>query len=225
MKISDFLPLIVFLITLQVSMSCAGNEKANGLRGSDLQTEIRIVYIVNNNLHTGIVIPINDESTRSVIALRYFKNYSFSDIGWGEEKFYQDPKDNICMGARAIFLPNTSVIRIEGYTAATENFILWSDYTVRLALSTEQYIKLTGFINKSFKMEPADEPVITSKKNSGEIIFFKSVYRYHLFNTCNTWVAKALKYSGLDVSPFFIITAGQLYNEIKDLGTVIKAPE
>ena len=215
--------LIIFLnLILSVSFCCTGRENTESLINPNSQSDIHSIYIVNNYMHTGIIIPVENESIHVISSLKYFRDYNFIDIGWGEEKFYQDPNNNICMGARAILLPNTSVIRIEGCSAAMENFILWSDFTVRLSLTTEQYMKLLDFIGKSFIKGSDDESVITSSRHSGEIIFFKSVYRYHLFNTCNTWVAKALQKAGLDVSPTFIITARQFYNKIKDQGTVIK---
>jgi uncharacterized protein (TIGR02117 family) len=217
--------LIFTLLTLQmlINSSCSGNEML--AEGGESNTDSRQypVYIVNNNLHTGIVIPVNSESSQIVSALKYFTSFQFVDIGWGEEKFYQDPDDNFCMGARAILLPNTSVLRVEGCSTFAEGVISWSDYTVKFNLSQDQYIKMLTFIEQSFTKGEDNELLITSKKHSGEIIFFKSVYSYHLFNTCNTWVAEALQFAGLKVSPFFIITDTQLYNEIKDQGTVLKS--
>jgi len=200
--------------------SCSGNEKSASIREYTTNSEQYRVYIINYSYHTGIVIPVNSESIDAINGLSYFRNFSFTDIGWGEEKFYQDPKDNYCMGARAILLPNSSVLRIEGYSR--ENFITWSNYVVQLNLSKDQYIKLLKFIDDSFTKQTGDDLIIASKKHSGDVIFFKSIYKYHLFNTCNTWIAEALKTSGLDVSPFFIITARLLFNEIKNKGRVIK---
>jgi len=215
--------ILLNIVIAMHSFSCTGRENLNREGEINNISGQYTVYIVNNNLHTGIVIPIGSESSQIISAMKYFKNFRFADFGWGEEKFYQDPHDNYCMGARAIFLPNTSVIRIEGYRNIEEGSFIWSDYTVMLTLTKDQYIKLIIFIENSFKKDTGDELSITSQKHSGSVIFFKSVYRYYLFNTCNTWVAEALNTSGLDVSPFLIITAGQLYDEIKDQGKVIKS--
>lgn len=223
MKKFNFILLSLFFFALMfISLSCTGTENLS--RGEEINTSsgMYTIYIINNNLHTGIVLPVDNESTHAISAVKHFKNFSYTDIGWGEEKFYQEPEDNFCMGARAILLPNTSVIRIEGYSSFTDDIIGWSDYTVMMSLSKNQYIKLISFIEKSFTRDEGNELIITKQKHSGSIIFFKSVYKYHLFNTCNTWIAEALKASGLDVSPFFVITAGQLYNEIKDKGKVLK---
>jgi uncharacterized protein (TIGR02117 family) len=214
---------IQFFIQLNILLSCTAAENLNTEAEMNNSSEKYIAYIINNNLHTGIVIPVNEEMSKKITALKYFHRFSYIDIGWGEEKFYQDPKDNFCMGARAVLLPNTSVIRIEGYNSFTDDIIGWSDYAVMMSLTKDQYFKLISFIEKSFTRNEGNELIITKQKHSGSIIFFKSVYKYHLFNTCNTWIAEVLKASGLDVSPFFVITAGQLYNEIKDKGKILKA--
>jgi uncharacterized protein (TIGR02117 family) len=214
---SLFLSLLLILSGLS---SCSGGEIHNSDRSKSTEQNQYQIYIINYSYHTGIVIPVNSESISAVDALSYFHNYTFADIGWGEEKFYQDPVDNYCMAAKAILLPNRSVLRVEGYTSG--DFISWSRYVVLINLDRIQYIKLLYFINESFTRQNGEELLIASKSRSEDIIFFKSIYRYHLFNTCNTWIAEALQRSGLDVSPFFIITARQLFDKIKDKGTVLK---
>jgi uncharacterized protein (TIGR02117 family) len=216
-----FLFIISLTILLCGSASCSENEKHKADSELDQISAEYPIYIINYSYHTGIVIPVNSETTLAIKALSYFRNFKYTDIGWGEEKFYQDPSDNYCMGARAILLPNRSVFRIEGYNGI--DFIKWNSFVVMLKLNKDQFTKLLIFIDESFTKQSENETIITSQKNSGSVIFFKSIYKYHLLNTCNTWIAEALKISGLDVSPFLTITAGQLYNEIKDKGTIIKA--
>jgi len=219
--IKQRLAVITLFLFISGFTSCSGSENPGIIPDGRSIPEQYSIYIINYSFHTGIVIPVNNESLNAVTALVYFKQFSFTDIGWGEEKFYQNPGDNYCMGARAILLPNRSVLRIEGYSSR-DNFILWSNYVVQIYLTKEEYLKLLAFISQSFAKQGSDL-IIASEKHSGEVIFFNSIYRYHLFNTCNTWIAEALKVSGLDVSPFLTITAGQLYDEIKDKGRVIKA--
>ncbi len=211
---------ILYAIYFTIFLSCSGGEKLNKDIAVNISSDQIIVYIINSSIHTGIIIPVDSESISRISALKYFKDFQFADFGWGEEFVYQHPDENYCFYAKAVLLPNSSVISVEGYSSVS-GMINWSDFTVKLTLSTDQFMKLMDFIDKSFKREN-NEPIITSKKHSGDVIFFKSVYRYHMFNTCNTWVAKALEIAGLDVSPFFVLTSGQLYKEIKDNGTVLK---
>lgn len=182
------------------------------------------VYIVNQNMHTGIVIPVEDIPEQIFPAVRHFRKYRFIDIGWGEERYYQKPDDSLLDGARAILLRNSSVIRIEGYRGTAGNFIDWSDYTIEITLSRIQYTQLLEFIGRSFLLGSDGEPVTASQKHSGSIIFFKSIHTYHLFNTCNTWVSDALIYAGLELPASVVVTRMQLYKQIQSAGRVIKKP-
>jgi len=58
----------------------------------------------------------------------------------------------------------------------------------------------------------------------GRIIFFKANGEYHLFNTCNTWLAKGLKQAGIEITDDIILTE-QLFNEAAKVGRVIKVDE
>lgn len=220
---SKFNCILLLLIQICISTSCIAGEipvKNSNFTASPGEYTI---YIINNSIHTGIVIPVDSESLRVIGALKYFKNFQFTDIGWGEETAYQDTEDIYWHYVKAVLYPNPSVICIEGYHTLGDSFISWSDFTVKLSLSSEQFFKLTVFIENSLKKDPENELIITSKRHLDQVIFFKSVNRYHMFNTCNTWVATALQSSGFDVSPSFVITAGQLFNEIKNRGTVLKS--
>ena len=45
--------------------------------------------------------------------------------------------------------------------------------------------------------------------------FYAARSRYHLFNTCNTWVTRALSTAGLPVAPAGVITAGEVMRQVK----------
>lgn len=216
---------MIFLLYLQIFLSTSCTAGEISIKSSNIIASPGhyTVYIINNSIHTGIVIPVDRESLHMISALKYFNNFQFTDIGWGEETAYQDTEDIYWHYVKAVLYPNPSVICIEGYRSLPDSFIGWSDFTVMLSLSSEQFIKLTAFIENSFKKDQGNEVIITSKRHLDQMIFFKSVKRYHLFNTCNTWVAAALQSSGFDVSPSLVITAGQLFNEIKKQGTVLKS--
>jgi uncharacterized protein (TIGR02117 family) len=219
-KLTLLLPLA--LIALQAFL-CAESKKINRDEKVNTTSGEYTVYIINNNIHSGIVIPVNNESLKGITALYYFKDFQFVDFGWGEETDYQDIEENYWHDVKAVIMSNPSVTRVQGYRSVDDLFVDQSDFTVKLSLSKDQFTKLIYFIDGSFTKDAANGLIITSKRYSGEVIFFRSPYRYHLFNTCNTWVAKALQSCGLPLSPFFVITAGQLYNKIKDQGIVIKS--
>jgi uncharacterized protein (TIGR02117 family) len=215
--------IFIILLCMQITLSCTAADKTQKDDDSGTLSGQYTVYIINNHLHTGIIIPVITESAQLINALEYFRNYDYADFGWGEEDVYQNPVENYCLDVKAVMLINSSVVRVEGYNGTVNSLVTWSDFAVKLTLSHEQFQQLCSFINNSFKKDSKNGLIITSQEQLSRIIFFKSVYKYNLFNTCNTWVAKALKNSGFNISGFFIITSGQLYNSIKVHGTVLKS--
>jgi hypothetical protein len=106
--------------------------------------------------------------------------------------------------------------------AELESIIKWSDFCIKINVTEDQYSELLKYINESFMVED-NKYVIASSFSSGDIVFYKSVHMYHLFNTCNTWVAEALETAGCDISKEGIITAEDLFIEVKSIGEVLKA--
>ena len=209
------------LLSALVILSCSSGGKRlppdPGAGGYEYE-----VYIVNKNIHTGIIIPVNEISRRMIEALTLFPESEYADFGWGEEVFYQSPGKKYCLGIRAVLIPSSSVMRVEGFSNLLEEVVRWSGYAIRFTLTEREFERLCGYIDSSFSRGENGELLETSRKLGGEIVFFKSVYRYHLFNTCNTWVARALENAGLDVSPLLVITAGNLYDEVNGAGIVLK---
>ena len=63
---------------------------------------------------------------------------------------------------------------------------------------------------------------ILSKQYLDRVYFFKANGEHHLFNTCNTWLARGLNQSGVEIDTDIILTE-QLFNEAAEVGRVIKA--
>jgi len=180
------------------------------------------VYIMNSGMHTGLIIPVNRISADEISAVELFADYKFIDFGWGDEDYYQTPGANCCLGLKAVALPTSSVVRAQGFSNTPEDVALWTDYTVKFMLTSSDFSKLCDYIDKSFRRDEQNKLMETLRKRNGEIIFFKSVYYYHAFNTCNTWVARGLKSSGIELTTFMVITAGDLFDEIRDKGLILK---
>jgi hypothetical protein len=180
------------------------------------------IYIIKDEWHTAFLFEMNDSLINQIPALEDFKNFNFVDIGWGDEEFFQNPSDDIYLAAKAILYPTPSVTRIAGIISKFESILRWVDYCVELNVSKVQFVKLCQFINESFEKDENKNLIITSKRPSGAVIFFKSKLEYHLFNTCNTWIGEGLVFIGFDIDTGGLITAEQLLDELIEVGKVLK---
>lgn len=213
-----------FFIAVSLALnSCVSPSERSASRAGTLLKHRYSVYLVNRGIHTGLIIPVNGVSVQKISAMKFFEKSEYIDFGWGEEYYYQHPgKGKFCLGVKAVAVPNSSVVRAEGFSAILEDVIEWSDYALRFDLTESEFINFCGYIDGSFRRDENNNLIETSRKRNGEVIFFKSVYYYHAFNTCNTWAARGLQYAGLDVSPFLVITAGDLFDEVKGSGVPLK---
>ncbi|WP_456377242.1 DUF2459 domain-containing protein [Thiolapillus sp.] len=56
----------------------------------------------------------------------------------------------------------------------------------------------------------------------GNSRFYLSRERYHLFNTCNVWVARQLRRAGLPINPVRSIRVEGLMSRVRKFGRVIQ---
>jgi len=190
---------------------------------SDPSQKLNNVYLIKNRWHTGLIFRVDELSLRNVEALRLFRDMKYVDIGWGDKDFYQSPKDfDLYLAFKALFLPTESVVRIEGYNYEIDDIISYSDFCIKFELADNNLKKLLNFIDSSFSRNIQNKLIITLKKSGANVIFFKSKYTYHIFETCNKWIAKGLVAAGYDISPTWVITAENLFEEVKKYGKVIR---
>jgi len=180
------------------------------------------VWVISNNFHTGLIIELDEETRRMLVFSQFFTRYRFADIGWGDEVFYQNPDFRLSTAARAVLMPSPSVVRVEGFNADIKDVITWSRRAARFTLDAPQYSRLCEFINSSFRRDDEGNLIMASDQGDSRIIFYKSPLKYHLFNTCNTWIARALNHAGLDISAPGIITADNLFDSFKNSGEILK---
>lgn len=216
--------LFVALIVTAGCICCSTREKQLPDAGGIVYSPYK-VYLVNKGIHTGLVIPVNFVSEEIITAMEYFREMEFVDFGWGDEAYYQGSDDSFCLGVRAVALPTPSVMRVEGFAGTVESLAQWSDFAVQFNMNRENFQLLCEYIDRSFRRGENNSLILTSKKRKGNVLFFSSVYYYHALNTCNTWAARGLSDAGLDVSPFLVITAEDLFDEVKGRGVVVFSDE
>lgn len=188
----------------------------------NLFSQERTIYIAKNYWHTGVIISIDKEAVNLLPSLKFFKENNFVDIGMGEKDFYMSPSREILPAAKAILIPTDATIRMAEVPGDTSFLRRISDFLIELKLDNNSFRKLLMFVDSSITKNELGEEIIIEKRAEGSIVFYESPESYHLFNTCNTWLASALKYSGIDIDPSNVITSKELFRELLGKGKVIK---
>lgn len=211
MNIKNYIQWSVVLLLLSHSLSTA----------QAVEDTINI-YLVKENWHTGLMIPVNEFTIEHIPIIKNFNTYQFVDIGWGDEDFYQAPDFDLYLAAKAILVPSPSVIRIDGYIFPIERIIQWRDFAVQFKMTKEMFLNMAAFINSSFEYDSDNNVIGLNTESSNSTIFYKSIHKYHLLRTCNTWAAESFKAAGFDVDTFGLITAEQLFSKLGRHGMILK---
>jgi len=205
-----------------ILLICGNNSFAFPCSDSVKTTPNLKIYLIKNYWHVGIILPVDNYTLSRLSVLEQFNEFPYVDIGWGDEDFYQNPDVDYVLGAKALLVPTSSVVRIQGRSIRINNLIKWSDYAVSLLVTERQLNNILEFIDNSLTRIDGGSYLIVSKDEYREIIFFKSDKKYHLFYTCNTWIADALNYAGFDIEEDRVLTAQHLFEELIKIGIVEK---
>ena len=105
------------------------------------------------------------------------------------------------MAFEAAFTSESSVIHIYAFQSPVNETFINSEI-LKLEVNAEGYSELLRFIHKSFVRTANGEAKNVGIGLHGEKVsrFYLSNGEFHLFNTCNTWIAEALQSAKLDIS-------------------------
>src|SRR5262249_54407878 len=88
---------------------------------------------------------------------------------------------------------------------------------LEIRLSRPGFEALAQFVDNSFDREGQRAASRRGPGLYGDSAFYAARGRYHLWHTCNTWVADALRAGGLPISPFYAMPAGNLMWQVSRL--------
>lgn len=166
------------------------------------------VLFLSNAIHSDIVLPLvaADLDWRARIPESAFKgNVSESThvaIGWGDRGFFIETPQwsdlKISTAANALLWPSSTCIHV----SMIERDWL-GDEGITIKLSAEQYRRLVDAICESFVTGDDHKFVPIAGESYGwRDAFFESTGSYYILNTCNNWVGRAMKRSGIRVGWF-----------------------
>jgi uncharacterized protein (TIGR02117 family) len=183
---------------------------------------LHTIYLIKQRWHTAVVIERKLIDFEIFPEIKFFQNFELIDIGWGDEEFYQHPGFDSGLAWKALFYGTPSTLRVEGIGISKEEYFEISEIVVELRISDDELNILLNHISNTVWRDENEHPEIISTQFLNRVYFFKANGNYHLFNTCNTWLARGLKQSGVEIKDDIVLTE-QLFNEAAKVGRVLKA--
>jgi uncharacterized protein (TIGR02117 family) len=183
---------------------------------------LNTIYLIKQRWHTAVVFYTSEVDPIILPEIKYFAEAELIDIGWGDEAFYQHPDFDWDLAYQAIMYPTPSTLRMEGIFISMIEYFNISEIVIELKISNEQLKRLLEYISDTIWKNENVEDTVLSTQYLNRVYFFKAKGEYHLFNTCNTWLARGLKQAGFNIKDDIILTE-QLFNEAAKVGKVLKA--
>jgi len=166
------------------------------------------ILLVNNGVHVDLIIPLDE----SCFPMRPWlgegnyrsnpQNYSHAMVGWGNRKFYLETKtwgdlklSNVLYAFCGLGETTVHVDLMDGYL-----FRMTTERQRLIRLSPPQFQALCTHIVATLKKDKEGGPIpIACEPYGNSDSFFEGVGNYHIFRTCNVWVAEGLKVAGVRV--------------------------
>ena len=177
----------------------------------------RKIHLVNTGWHVGIILPIDNVLKRNLPEMVNFSDKKYLEIGWGDKTFYQTSNPSFSMAFDALLKSTSSVIHLYGFNQTIRTTFKDAEI-IELDIEEDNYIKLLYFIHKSFTLNADGSaqlkgPGLYGKENS---FFYAANGQFHMFNTCNTWVANAIQSAGIEITSYNIVTSDSLMDAVRD---------
>jgi uncharacterized protein (TIGR02117 family) len=196
----------VLLATVLLAARCA----APGLDPTRATVEPSLaVWIVDHGWHTAVVVRRVDVDPAIWPEVREVPDAVLVEIAWGDREFYMASNPTGWLAVKAAFFTVGSVLHVAGLGAGVP------PSAVELRVSRGGFDAMTRFIHDEYARDDEGRPGRLGPGLYGASWFYVARGRYHLFNTCNTWVARALREAGLDVTPAGTVTAGSVMEQVR----------
>ena len=185
-----------------------------------VQEEPRYIYIVRHAWHTGLVVKYDDIDSRLWPEKDDFPEALYLEVGWGDRDFYQTPRAGLGILLQAALNSPASVVFVIGLPTAVTRYFPYADI-LEIPLSQRALEEMGRFIHATYKRDVTGQTIpLGPGHNHRHSMFYLAEGDYSLFNTCNSWISKALQAAGLPVKT--ALRAGRVMNQAKRYGRMIQ---
>ena len=175
-----------------------------------------VVFVTSNGWHSGIIVAKADLPPDRLPEAAEFPEARFLEFGWGDAVFYPAKHVTLGMTLRTALIPTPAVVHVVGLRADPARSFPKAE-VVSLPIDDKYFGRLVDFIDASFERSGAARATATGPGLYPTSRFYPAKGSFHLFNTCNTWTARALAVAGFDVSASGTSRAEALMYQVRAL--------
>jgi uncharacterized protein (TIGR02117 family) len=182
-----------------------------------------VVWIVDHGWHTGLVVRVADLPGDLWPERADFPGARFLEVAWGDRDFYVAPRGTSGLAVRAALLSRGSVLHVVGFREPV-SVAFPAQEVIAVTLSRRGFAELARFVDATHDRGGASRGARLAPGLYGDGGFYPARGRYSLLNTCNTWIATALREAGAPITPQWAATAGGVLRQVRSFGRVVPSP-
>ena len=176
----------------------------------------RTLHVISNGWHAGIILARSDLPAGLLPEAADFPAAAWLEFGWGDREYYPNPRPTMGMALAAGLTPTPAVVHIAGRAALPEAGGKLE--ILRFRISEAGMRRLVERIDAAMERPAGQDRVASIASGLYETsLFYPARGEFHLFNTCNSWVARKLAWAGLPVSDSGVTMAEDLMVQLRPL--------
>ncbi|HSH52312.1 MAG TPA: DUF2459 domain-containing protein, partial [Bacteroidales bacterium] len=172
------------------------------------------IYVVKYDWHTGVIFERMDAVKFFPALQDDYKDFKFIEIGWGDKDFYMAEKETFWITFKAGMFPTKSALHVTALMNNPEIHYRGIEMVI-IDLSEDDFKNLIQYFNKSFALDEYNKNIKLKNGLKENSLFYLSNEKYHIFKTCNAWIARGLKRADVQIHPFFALTSKNVMKQLK----------
>jgi uncharacterized protein (TIGR02117 family) len=201
---------LLLLVFLQASCVAAPAPPPAGLKCETTRT----VYVISHGWHTGIAVNREDLVAQVPSLEDKSGKGEYLEVGWGDERFYQAKKITAGLALQAILWPTATVLHVVEIAGTPQHYFSKSE-VMEITVPLTGYEKLLVYISESFARNSDNNIIVLGVGLYGNSRFYRATGDFHAFNTCNTWVSKAIASTGYPINSAKAVTAEDVLSQLR----------
>ncbi len=178
----------------------------------------RQIHVTSNDWHTRIVVATADLPRGLLPETALLPATGWVAVGWGDHLYYPMRNPPRRLAVRAALLPGPAVLHLVPLPAPPRPFEGFE--VLAIGVTEDGLGAMLAAIDATLDRQGGDTAPVAADGLYPGSLFFPATGRFHLLNTCNTWVAGMLVVAGLPIRAGGVVTAEDLMRQLRDLPTV-----
>ena len=194
--------------------ACVANPINSAVNNECSEPEHETFYIVNHGLHTGIAVN-RKYLTDFIPSLKNdLESGDYVEIGWGDERFYQARTVTPALAIQAMLWPTASVLHVVSIPESPQRYFPKTEI-LEISVPRSGYERMLAYIAETFELTNDGHIIRLGPGLYRNSYFYRATGAFHAFNTCNTWVARAIETTGYPISSDGIVRAESLLSRLR----------